>query len=281
MIHSPIRRRSGFTLLEVVLASAMALLLMAALYVGLDIQLRLAQAGRDAIEQATLVRAVVQRFNADLSPGIGLVLPAASTSASASANNQNSSTTGASTTEPAVTEVTTTTDTIPFQAGVIGQSDRLVLYISRASLPRGTDESGDSPIPSDLRRVTYWLTDNGLARQEIPWVTSEQTQNNSNPLIEDNKQESDYIFAEEITNVIFEYWDGSGWQSSWDGTQLNSDGKTPLGPPAAIRIRFFMKLPAEQGNETIEKEFRHTVALMTASGPATSNADQAAANGGM
>ena len=34
-------RRSGFTLLEVLLASALAVVLMAALYVALDVQLRL------------------------------------------------------------------------------------------------------------------------------------------------------------------------------------------------------------------------------------------------
>ena len=53
-------RRGGFTLLEVLLASALAVILMAALYVALDVQLRLADAGRESIEQATLTRAIVQ-----------------------------------------------------------------------------------------------------------------------------------------------------------------------------------------------------------------------------
>ena len=41
-------RRGGFTLLEVLLASSLAIVLMAALYVALDVQLRLAAEGRDA-----------------------------------------------------------------------------------------------------------------------------------------------------------------------------------------------------------------------------------------
>jgi hypothetical protein len=264
--------------LEVLLASALSVLLMAALYVGLDIQLRLAQEGRDAIELATVTRAIISRINADLAPGIGQVLPAASNTGSAA--NTTTGTTG-STTEPAVTEVTTTTDTIPFQAGVIGESDRLVIYVSRATLPRNTDESGENPIPADVRRVCYWQGETGLCRQEIPWVTSEQLQNNTNPITEDNKDESSYLMAEEIIRVQFEYWDGSGWQSSWDGRTLGADGKTPMGPPAAIRIRFWMNVPGENINETVEKEFRHTVALLTAAGPATTDADAAATNGGM
>ena len=48
--------RPGYTLLEVLLASAIGVLLMGALYVAMDVQLRHAQAGRELIEQGTLVR---------------------------------------------------------------------------------------------------------------------------------------------------------------------------------------------------------------------------------
>ena len=48
-------RRRGYTLLEILVASAIAVLLMSALYVAVDLQLRHAQAGREVIEQSVLL----------------------------------------------------------------------------------------------------------------------------------------------------------------------------------------------------------------------------------
>src|SRR5688500_3125221 len=90
MILPPTRRRGGFTLLEVLLASALAIILMAALYVALDVQLRLAAAGRDSIEQATLTRAIVMRLEPDLSSGIGPGAPPIDNSAKNSARGSGS-----------------------------------------------------------------------------------------------------------------------------------------------------------------------------------------------
>ena len=49
--------RTGYTLLEVLLSLGIATLLLAGLYVSMDIQLRLAQAGRDKIDDAAVARA--------------------------------------------------------------------------------------------------------------------------------------------------------------------------------------------------------------------------------
>ena len=264
-LHSHVVRvRSGFTLLEVLLASALAVVLMAALYVALEVQLRLANTGREAVEQATLVRAIVQRLNNDLTGGLCPTTPPADTSGGAA-----STTTDAS---AAATPAATTSDTIAFGSGVIGESDRLTLYVSRvAGAGRNMDESGETSLPSDIRRVMYWLTDYGMARQEIPWVTSERLQTSTDPDFEDGKSEKDFVIADEVTKLQFEYWDGSAWASSWDGKALAADGKTPRGPPAAIRVRFTLRLPGDNPGQTVEKEFRHTVALLTAGGPATAD----------
>jgi hypothetical protein len=130
------------------------------------------------------------------------------------------------------------------------------------------DESGEVPIPGDVRRVTYWMTDKGLARQEIPWLTSEELQNSTDPITEDGKEENDYVIAEEVTRVQFEYWDGTAWNDTWDGRQTNSDGKTLKGPPMAIRVHFWLNVPGANSGETVEKEFRHTIAVRSAAGPA-------------
>ena len=281
---SPIRR-SGFTLLEVLLASVLAVVLMAALYVALDVQLRLAADGRDAIEQATLVRAIVQRIETDLSGTIGPVAPPIGTTAPASSGGGAGATggsgaaaTGTAATGDAVTEAVTQTDTIPFPAGVIGSSDSVTLYVARvAGLDKNQDSSGDAPSPADFHRVTYWLTDKGLARQVLPWVTSKEVQSSTDPVMEEGKEEGDYVIAEEVTKFQVEYWNGSAWAESWDGRTLNDDGKTLKGPPMAIRIRFWLRVPGPERGETIEKEFRHKIAIRSGPGPATPDADAAAA----
>jgi hypothetical protein len=286
-------RRGGFTLLEVLLASALAIVLMAALYVALDVQLRLASEGRDAIEQATLTRAILHRFENDLNCSLGPVAPPPDTSGGggrsgggggggsgggggaaggggAGASGAGASGAGGMTPEEgsAVTEMVTVPDTITFQAGVIGESDRLIIYAARVASLARTDESGEVPTPSDTRRIMYWLTGNGLARQEVPWVTSEQVTNTTDPVAEDGKEEKDYVIAEEVTQLQFEYWDGSAWQESWDGRQPGPDGITMKGPPMAIRVRFWLRVPGTEPGETVEKEFRHTIAVRAAAGPA-------------
>jgi hypothetical protein len=290
----------------VLLASALAIILMAALYAALDVQLRLAAAGRDSIEQATLTRAIIMRLETDLSSGLGPVAPpidnsakntarqsggtgaggtgtpSGGTSAGGSSAGGATSGTGGTTdtgmgSDPAVVE-TAMSETIPFQAGVIGETDRLTIYAARvAGFGRDVDESGEMPNAADARRVTYWMTDKGLARQERPWITSQHLQTSTDPEIEDGKEEHDYVIAEEVTRVQFEYWDGSAWADTWDGRTTNADGKTLKGPPMAIRIRFWLRLPGEDPGQTIEKEFRHTIAIRAAAGPAA--ADSTAATG--
>jgi hypothetical protein len=276
-------RRGGFSLLEVLLASALAIVLMAALYVALDVQLRLAAEGRDAIEQATLTRAIVQRFENDLSSGLGPVAPPVGNRAGgmggaggppASPGGTGGSGTPMGSGDPAaagaevVTEEVMPSNTMPFQAGVIGDPDRLTLFVARVASLARTEESADAPTPADIRRITYWQAAGGLARQELPWVTSERLQATTDPDFEDGKEEKDYVIAEEVTRLQFEYWDGSAWTDTWDGRQTNADGVTLKGPPMAIRVKFWLRVPGPEFGEMIEKEYRHTIAVRGAPGPA-------------
>ena len=293
MTHLRTARRGAFTLLEVLLASSLAIVLMAALYVALDVQLRLAADGRDAIDQATLTRAIVQRFENDLAGGLGPVAPPVGNQAGmgmgmgggagggaapppgggAGGGTGGAGTGGAGapmgedTGGDAVVEEMPLPDTVSFQAGVIGEADRLTLFVARVASLARTDD-GDAPTPADVRRVSYWHAAGGLARQELPWVTSERLQNATGPDIEDGKEEQDYVIAEEVTRLQFEYWDGGGWADTWDGRQPGADGRTPKGPPMAIRVRFWLRVPGPEPGETVEKEFRHTIAVRGAPGPA-------------
>src|SRR5262245_29402195 len=70
------KRRPGYTLLEVLLAMAIAVMLLGAVYTVIGYQLRQAQAGRDLIEQTTLARAILSKIDADVRVALTLGDPA-------------------------------------------------------------------------------------------------------------------------------------------------------------------------------------------------------------
>jgi hypothetical protein len=67
--------RPAYTLLEVMLAGSISVLLLGALYVAVDTQVRQTQAARDRIEQATLARNLFARISSDLTPSLGATDP--------------------------------------------------------------------------------------------------------------------------------------------------------------------------------------------------------------
>src|SRR5438552_1708248 len=63
-------KRPAFTLLEMMLATAIAVLLLAALYAAVDLQLRHTEAARDVVEQTTLARTLLNRMSNDIAPSL-------------------------------------------------------------------------------------------------------------------------------------------------------------------------------------------------------------------
>src|SRR5438874_621016 len=58
-------RREAFTLLELLLATFVSVLLLGALYVAMELQIRQAQIGREAIEQGQLAHALLATMTKD------------------------------------------------------------------------------------------------------------------------------------------------------------------------------------------------------------------------
>lgn len=256
--------RRAFSLLEMVLALALGMLLLLALYLTLNMHIAHSQAGRGTLGESGVARFVATRIGNDITGELGpldLRMPDYTNSSGSSGSSATPATTATTTTSPApiIGSGTTSTQTTPaafppyldptttvnFNLGVHGDSTNLVLSVYRVQKPpAGQDPTQPDPvILSDVRRVNYWLITNGsdtvgLARAEIPQATSldADTWPPSN-LAEQNK----YIIADEIKNILFEYFDGTTWQPTWDGTALSQDGITPVGPPAAIRITMTMR----------------------------------------
>jgi Tfp pilus assembly protein PilX len=301
------RGRSGFTLVELVLATTIAMLLLGALYVAVDMQLRFAQNSRDLVEESTLARALLARMDSDVSQVVGLSDPgrfriASGADALSDPNAPSPSTTSAAPTTPASTtgtasstsstsstststsSSTSTTDAgistnIVLPLGVQGDSETLHLFVSRFPRELYVNLNSDTqPVVSDLRRISYWLPGGqdspmGLARQEVPLVTSDDALQNLPPGIEN---ESLYVIADEVRQLQFQYFDGTNWQDSWDSTLPGADGVTPIGSPCAIMVTLGVARPGANGNL---KTYRHVIAIQTANG-ATAQAQTQSTTGG-
>ncbi len=305
-------KRPGFTLLEVLLAMGIGVMLLGALYVAVETQLKNAQAAREIVEQSTLARALLTRIGNDISSTLQLSDPGrfrnqANSSSSASASSSGSSmasasgTTGSGTTNStsgtgatgtnssglgtsgttSTTNTTSsgTTTSIVLPLGLIGpDGDNTTLHIFTTRLPRQAIDARGSdqpPAVSDTRRISYWLAgggSNGLARQEVQPVTSDDTLQNIPPSsVED---ENSFIIAEEVKSLTFSYWGVQGqvggqvgeptWNDSWDCTQVGADGVTPIGPPIAVAIEIGLPVPGNP--DAPPKIYRHVVYIMATNG---------------
>ena len=295
-------RRRGYTLLEILVASAIAVLLMAALYVTVELQLRHAQAGREVIEQSTLVRALMSRVSGDINSCIGPAMPASSSSSGqaagttagaatggtgatgstsssggASGSSASGSSSGGSTSSTSSSSSSVVVNNSVQVNLIQGDAGQLTLTVSQ--WPRELNLSPDAaadvqPIVSDLRRITYWLAGGegnalGLARQEMKLVTSDDASTLIPPNIPD---EAAHVIAEEVKSLTFSYFDGSQWQDTWDSTQPGADGATPKGPPLAIAIVIGIPAPgAQRTNNGNLKQYRHVVAIPSANGATQPN----------
>jgi hypothetical protein len=105
------------------------------------------------------------------------------------------------------------------------------------------NNSTSTDISSDLRSVGLWLVTNGsstvgLARNELKQATSQDVGTDLTSLPDQNN----FVFAKEVQNILFEYFDGTTWQPTWDGsTVVGEDGLSVIGPPAAIRVTLTLR----------------------------------------
>ena len=268
-------RRRGYTLLEVLLASVVAVVLLGALYAALEVTLVRMDINRNVIVANDLSRAVFNRLTADVSNTLGPLPPK-----SGGDGTTGSAATPAVTATPVATADTTATDAampdeggspatagvdIPLAAGVVGTDKQLSLFLSR--LPTALTDldvinTADVGLPSDLRKVTYYLaTDGGLARQEQPWVTADGVWNATDP---DRTNEAAEVIAPEVIDATFEYYDGGTWQSSWDGSLTAIDGTSLTGPPRAIRVTLVLEFAARGVLQ--QKRVSQTIPLRAAVG---------------
>lgn len=275
MIRRP--TRPGYTLLEILVASVLGLLLMAALYTAFSIIITDVSVGRDLTAESSLSRGIINRVGIDLGSPVGVLGPksggdpAASGGGSASTDSSSTGTTATTTTSTdtsgtAGTSPVTTGTNIPFQAGVVGTGDQLIIYLSRSPdyLRKRTSLNATAAITPDLVKVTYYLhsSGKGLCRKEEPWVTGEGVWNSTAP---DRTNEDGERIAPEVVNVQFEYASGTGYTSNWDGSTPDATGAACQGPPRAVRMTLTLEFILKDGTTTT-KDVTHVYPLRSAVG---------------
>ena len=289
MRRSPGFARRGYTLLEVLIASTIAVLLLAALYFSFDLTLRTADTGRALVAESDLNRAVINRMALDLSSPLGVLPPMSggaidgsssgtpsgdttttdpvptTTTATPSATTTTGSTTGS--TGSSTTSDTATDALIPFQAGVVGTGDSLILFASKVPQWLSDQEVAADPnaiLPSDAHRISYYLhsSGRGLCRQDRPWVTADKVGNTTEI---DRSAEDGEIIAPEVVALEFGYADGTGYTGEWDGTQASLDGSSTTGPPRAIKVTITFEFKDRDG-VAAQKKIAHVFPLRSAVG---------------
>ena len=243
------------------LAMAITIMLLVAVYVAMDVLIGQMDAGRTVIQQTSLARALTARISDDLTASVGPIVPQSGGSSSGSGGA------GAGATTPAASTTTTTTATssatVLFQMGVKGDSNHLAIYrtrLSRDLITPPTDASGNMPpVNADVWRVCYFIAQQGgLARQDIQQATADAVDD-----LPTDADEFTKILATEVESLEFRYYDGTNWQDSWDGSTPGPDGVTPQGPPRSVEVT----LGIRQGD--VVKTFKHVIAFPTAPGPSS------------
>jgi prepilin-type N-terminal cleavage/methylation domain-containing protein len=250
---------SGFTLLEVLIAMAVSLLLLGAVYAALDMHWKYSTKGRDEVVRAQIVRAVFQRMQLDIR-SVVYPPPAASDAAQTAGTSGTSGTTSGSgtvsaggvtvdTANQSVSVSMDSTDTsesfTQTTVGVIGDSTTLMLHVSRpnrhlnySSVLDGQNMQSRS---SDLVSVAYFEassggsglqglvgsrlgggasgTNHGLARLEGDRLVMNLADSQGNM---DALAAQTELLAPEVTDLRFFYFDGAEWLTEWDSSALGA-----------------------------------------------------------
>lgn len=269
-------KRAGYSLLELMVALALSVLLLGAIYAGLDLFWRYSTTGQEEVERAQLARAVLRTIEMDLrgvvyksadeessaggsvsgmgggSAGSGA---AGATSGSASAgtgsggqggqsSSGGSASSGGAPSSGGAAGTTAAVSTAATQpAGLVGDSVTLLLTVSSPSrrfdyAPLG---SGLPARTSDLLSVAYELG----APQVTSTVPSGLMRMEGDRLLlsqadaQGNEQllaANTRLLASEVTALRFAYYDGYTWRTTWDSSQMS-------GLPMAVEVEIEITTP--------------------------------------
>ena len=234
------RCRSGFTLIEVLIALSLSLVLISAIYSAVSLHWRYEQVGRERIDRSQVSLAVLRLMSEDV--GSVMFTPPTTTTQEDEETAEASTTTSTATTSTTA-EATTATTTPSTQAslGIVGTADQLQLDISQPAredfIPDESDTSSATALPatSDTVRVTWGLItptsapvdDSGRRSLTVNPALARQIVDRLRGVVEveeDTRQNVAFadasILAREVVSLQFRYYDGYSWVEEWDSVVM-------------------------------------------------------------
>ena len=264
-----IRVRSGYTLLELLLALALTVIVISTIATAIQVNLFSLARAQASIERKQIarsvlamigndIRAAVQFRAADFSGLEEVLLSQQLVAGITPLTDDETTDEGLEATDtPAFADVASTTEDDEVEEddwsiGLIGQSNYIWLDISR--LPR-IDQyhplirtaQDDVRTGSDIKQVLYYVAESsGRNQSEVLQATDSGGSSRSQMgLFRDEidravvfyqggldpatPKEYSQLVATEVVNISFRYFDGNDWQTQWDSTENN-------GFPPAVEI---------------------------------------------
>lgn len=236
--------RRAFSLIEVIVALALSVVLISAIYGAISLHWRYETLGRERIDRAQVSLAILRKMSEDVG-SVMFSVPKVEETEDSSTTTTSTETT--STTEETSTETTNTAVEAPVSLGIVGTADSLQLDVSQPQVQdfvTVVDPSAPSttplPIQSEMVRVTWALvrpnrsldpdatglqsliTNPALARdvtdrlqESVPDDTASALSTTSTA----TEIPESSILAREVVALQFRYYDGYSWVSEWDSTE--------------------------------------------------------------
>lgn len=277
--------RSGFTLLEVLIAATLTLLLLMAVYSSVDIYLKTRTAGREQVARDKLARAIMQQLQSDVRSVLFMVPDAEEVADSENADSADSSTDSA---DSSADEVAAEDVEIVPELTFYGEPQLLVMRISRPlkSLAYVEDAVQLGGRSSDVVEVQYFLAEPG-AEGVAGMLTADQlnvapgaslvgvtetgiqglARIEADPAVMAVSDSSSLatmarIIAPEVNYLQFRYFDGAEVVDSWDSSVM---GRLPSAVEVEIGFRpqqdfSTREVLAGQGSQP-EQVYRQLIAL--------------------
>lgn len=251
--------RSGFTLLELLLAIGLTSLLMAALYTAMSVYWTTATESYDEIERSQIARALLRDMARDIR---SCTFVEQQTQSSDSEEDTEDSEASAADPETALSSYTN---------GLFGTNNDLVLYISRPEPDQNYISAQELVTPDDRSSdgliVRYLLVQeggNGLAGQ---FASEVSTDAGDNPIKGLARMQGDQaglsaaigngdmamqlaatgLLAAEVSDLKFQYFDGVDYFDEWDSTVQNA-------MPLAIVIELSLRSLTDAEDQRLPEE---------------------------
>lgn len=266
--------RGGLTLLEVLLASALGIVLIGGIYAAIDQSWKMTASGKIELERQQIARAVMRRIELDLRAAMFSSAPSSSadetegliaaiSAVSSATGATTGTTTSTSTSNSTSTSTSSTTEEDPWQTslGIRGTATELTIDLSHARHTSSLIQSLN-PLATDLQTVEYGmgaisssLAEDGapggrLVRLDADGMGLVRSQGERTSIRDSSEKTSasavgalpgtPQMLAPEIQTIQFRYFSGVAWQTEWDSVTME-------GLPRAVEIVIVFEPPPVMG----------------------------------